>query len=134
MMPTALAGGAAHGSAGGRRTGGHGQVRVLKGYSNSGTEKKELKKGVLRLNSTTVLKQGTQNGYSRRGYSKSGDKNDCSKRVAEIGVRKKGYSKGGSSKRVHKGWTERLYPKRVAQKGVLEKGYSKMRTRDRRSQ
>ncbi len=29
----------AHGSAGGRRTGGHGHVRVLKGYLNTGTQK-----------------------------------------------------------------------------------------------
>ncbi len=65
---------AAHGSAGGRRAGGHGNVRVLTGYSNTGTQKGVLKKGVLKNDAQKEvlkmghLKGGTQKGVLKRGY------------------------------------------------------------------
>ncbi len=69
MMPTALVGGAARRTAadGGRRTGGHGHVRVLKGYSNTGTQIMVLKQGVL---DKGYSKRGSQKRYSKRVLKK----------------------------------------------------------------
>jgi hypothetical protein len=91
MMPTALVGGAAaaHGSAGGRRTSGH--VRVLKGYSITGTQKKELKKGY-----SSKQYYSTKTGCSKRELKKAVLQKRYAKRVAQKWVRKKGTKKGYS--------------------------------------
>ncbi len=70
---------AAQGSAGGRRTGGHGRghVRVREGYSKRGTQ-------------TRCSKRGTQKGLLKKGYSIAGtQKKGCAKGVVKSGTQKK---------------------------------------------
>jgi hypothetical protein len=78
---------AAHGSPGGRRTGGRarGHARVLEGYSNMGTQKAVFKKG------------SSKKGSSKKGFSQRGTHKAVLKRVL-----KKGYSRifNGAEKRL----------------------------------
>ncbi len=129
---------AAHGSAGGRRTGGHGhgtkgyskatRTRVLKkgtqkGYSNRGAQKEVLKSDAQKGYSIRVLNKGTQKAmlekstqtYSNRGTQTRVLKKRCSTRRAQKGVFKNGVLKRGTQK----GVLERGYSLRV-----LKKGYS----------
>ena len=125
---------AAHGSAGGRRMGGHGHGRVLKGYSTTGTQKGVRTKRARKRGTQQGTQKGTQKGVSKGGLEKG-----AQKRVLKIGYYKtgtqrgtqKGCSKGGTQKGVLK----KGYSNRVLEFGqsnrVLKKGFSKRGTQKR---
>jgi hypothetical protein len=100
-------------------------VRVLKGFSNRGTQKtgakKGTQKGTQKGDAKRVLEKGTQKGVPKKGTQKGVRKKTGAKKGTQ-----KGYSKRGTQKEVPK---KKGYSKKRVLKGIKRGGLRGLRVR-----